>query len=58
MTGAIIGGQSKEQEIVGYRQEQRCRTHTTYTTTQKEVYSHSEISFIENGRSYTLRFQR
>lgn len=58
MTGAIIGGQSKEQEIVGYRQEQRCRTRTTYTTTQKQVYSHSEITFVENGQTYTLRFQR
>ena len=58
LAGAIIGGK-REAGIVGYRQQENCHLHTTYTREQKEVYSHSTISFKdENGRLVTLQFQR
>jgi len=64
--GAIIGGaianeRQKERGqdiVVGYREEQRCTTQTSYTYTSEEVYSHSVITFTENGRTYNVRFTR
>lgn len=59
MTGAIIANNNKKsQQIIGYRQEQRCSNNTTYTTQTNEVYSHSVIEFYENGRYYSLRFNK
>lgn len=58
MTGAIIGGKGGNQQIVGYRQEQRCENHTTYTYETNEVYSHSVIEFYYNGRYYKESFQK
>ena len=62
--GAIFGGiiaadkkQGKE-VITGYRQEQRCNTVTQYDTRTEQVYSHSTITFYEDGRNYTLKFQK
>lgn len=62
--GAVIGGmiaadkKHSEDVIVGYRQETRCENQTTYTTKTQEVYSHSVITWTENGETYSLRFQR
>lgn len=61
MTGAIIANNNAKkhnQEIIGYRQEQRCSNNTTYTTESYEVYDYSVISFYENGRFYRLRFNK
>jgi outer membrane lipoprotein SlyB len=57
MTGAIIGGKQND-KVVGYRQEQRCNNQTTYETERNSVYSHSTITFWENGKRYSLRFQK
>jgi uncharacterized protein YcfJ len=61
--GAVIGGmiaadKKQQQGVVGYRQETRCENQTTYTTKTQEVYSHSVITWTENGETYSLRFQR
>jgi uncharacterized protein YcfJ len=63
--GAIVGadiankrGGTSQQVITGYRQEQRCHNRTTYTTKTENVYSHSSITWTENGRRLTLEFQR
>ena len=57
--GAIIGG------ILGLQNEQnaggsyqtRCSTRTTYTESQKNVYSHSTITFTDNnGIRRKIRF--
>lgn len=60
--GAVIGGmvaadknQGKEQ-IVGYRKQTQCET--KYNVTYDEVYSHSTVTFYENGKKYRLRFQK
>jgi uncharacterized protein YcfJ len=59
--GAIIGG------ILGLQNEQnaggtyqtRCTTRTSYTETQKNVYSHSTITFTDvNGTRRTLKFYK
>lgn len=56
LTGAIIGGQNGQPQ--GYRTERQCSVETRYEERQREVYSHSTISFRENGRNYTLRFEK
>ena len=61
--GAVIGGmiaadKKQQQGVVGYRQETRCENQTTYTTKTQEVYSHSVITWTENGETFSLRFQR
>ena len=59
--GAIIGG------LLGLQNEQnsggsyqtRCSTRTTYTETQKSVYSHSTITFTDNnGTRRTVKFYK
>ena len=57
--GAIIGG------MLGHSNSDaspnvitQCRNITNYTTETREVYSHSIISFIHDGRHYKLRFQK
>jgi uncharacterized protein YcfJ len=63
--GAVIGSQvgqnidkQNSNNVVGYRQEERCRNRTTYQTERSSVYSYSTITFYENGKQYKLRFTR
>lgn len=54
LTGAIIGGQSKQPGGV----QRQCQTETRYEETQREVYSHSTVTFYSDGKKYTLKFQK
>jgi len=60
--GAVIGGmiaadkKKGNKQIVGYKQETRCKDETTYTNTSEEVYSHSVITFYDNGKKYKVKF--
>ena len=61
--GALIGGARGYQGstfsgVVGYRQEQRCFDSTTYSTSTQRQYSHSIVTFDENGREVTLQYQK
>lgn len=62
--GAVIGGmiaadkKQSKQEVIGYRQEQRCTNQTTYDKEYREVYSHSTITFRVDGRTYTQKFYK
>jgi uncharacterized protein YcfJ len=59
--GAIAGADianKNGQRIVGYRLEEQCQNVTTYSTTQEQVYSHSTITWREDGRKISLDFQR
>lgn len=60
--GAILGADAANKngsrQIVGYTSETRCENQTVYVSTEQRVYSHSTITFIENGKSYTVRFQK
>lgn len=56
LTGAIIGGQNNQPQ--SYRTERQCSVETRYQERSREVYSHSTITFRENSRNYTLKFEK
>lgn len=62
--GAVIGGmiaadQNRGQEVItGYKQEQQCKNVTHYDVRNETVYSHSTVTFWQDGRKYSLRFQK
>ena len=63
--GAVMGGiiaadqgNRNSQVVTGYRTERRCEQVVNYVNVEKRVYSHSTITFHENGRKYTLQFQK
>lgn len=55
ITGAIIGGKNGKKE---YQTRQHCEYVTTYKQIEKTVYSHSTITFYDNGHKYTLNFSK
>jgi uncharacterized protein YcfJ len=57
LTGAIIGG-SKDQGPQGYTTQQQCRIETRYEETQREVYSHSTVTFYADGVKRILQFKK
>ena len=57
--GAILGGMlghSNSNATGGTKRV--CNTETRYKESRRSVYSHSTITFIHQGMSYTLRFQK
>jgi uncharacterized protein YcfJ len=60
IAGAIVGGQGgqQNQNSAGYRLEERCVNVSTPVSEQRQVYSHSSITFIDNGTMVTLNYQR
>jgi uncharacterized protein YcfJ len=60
ITGADVANKrgGKQQVITGYRQEQRCSNHTTYFTETLEKYSHSVITFEQDGKTYRVQFEK
>lgn len=59
--GAIIGGLFglQNEQNAGGSYQTRCSTRTTYTETQKNVYSHSTITFTDNnGTRRTVKFYK
>ena len=57
--GALLGG------IIGHnnsnatgRTQRVCNIQTRYNEEVVEVYSHSVVTFMHNGRKYSLRFQK
>jgi len=57
--GAILGGMlghSNSDATGGTKRV--CNTETRYKESRRSVYSHSTITFIHQGMSYTLRFQK
>lgn len=57
--GAIIGGMlgHSNSDAVGGTTTQ-CSRETRYKEETKEVYSHSTITFWDNGKEYTVRFNK
>ena len=53
--GGIIGNQNSD-AVGGTRQQ--CQTETRYEEEKIEVYSHSVITFWDNGREYQVKYQR
>lgn len=58
IVGADVANKNGSRQVVGYTTETRCENQTVYVSTEQRVYSHSTITFIENGKSYTVRFQK
>jgi len=58
LTGAIIGGGGNKKHITGYRTERKCSIETRYEESEREVYSHSTITFWVDGQKRTLNFNR
>ena len=52
--GALLGGAMNTES----NKSPQCRRETRYEEEYKEVYSHSTVTFMHNGRTYTLRFQK
>ena len=52
--GAIIGGAINTER----NKSPQCKTETRYEEEQQTVYSHSTVTFMHEGRSYTLRFSK
>lgn len=59
MAGAIIGGMlgHSNSDAQGGTSTQ-CNIETRYKEETKEVYSHSTVTFMDNGKQYTVRFQK
>ena len=57
--GAIVGADvaNKRSNKPGGTQRQ-CQVETRYEETQREVYSHSTVTFRSEGKTYTLSFQK
>jgi len=57
LTGAIIGG-NKDKGPEGYRTEEQCTMQTRYKEVEKEVYSHSIVTFWHEGQRIELKFHK
>ena len=62
--GAVIGGMiaadknKGKESIIGYKQERQCTDYTRYNEQQQQVYSHSTVTFMSDGKTYTLSFKK
>jgi uncharacterized protein YcfJ len=57
--GAIVGADiaNKNGNKPGSTQRQ-CQVETRYEETQREVYSHSTVTFYSDGQQYTVKFTK
>jgi uncharacterized protein YcfJ len=62
--GAVIGGMiaadknQTKQTITGYTTKRECSWETRYEESQREVYSHSTVTFWVDGVKRVLKFNR
>jgi uncharacterized protein YcfJ len=56
MTGAIIG--SSNNKTTPSTTQRQCQIETRYEETQREVYSHSTVTFMYNGKQQRLQFTK
>ena len=56
MTGAIIGGNNNK--TTPSTTQRQCQMETRYEETAREVYSHSIVTFMYNGKQQVLRFTK
>lgn len=52
--GAILGGAINSEN----NKTPQCKRETRYDEEQREMYSHSTVTFTHQGRQYTLRFNK
>lgn len=56
--GAIIGAIQGGKSNGPVRTQQQCQIETRYKESQREVYSHSVVTFYTDGKKYSLRFTK
>ncbi len=55
LAGSVLGGSERK---TTYRQQRHCEDVTHYSQERETVYSHSTVTFRENGKTYTVEFQK
>ena len=55
LAGSVLGGSERK---TTYRQQRHCENVTHYSQERETVYSHSTVTFTENGKTYTVEFQK
>ena len=58
LAGAIIGGILGNQNSTVGGKQMRCRTMSRYKESMETMYSHSTITFIYEGKQYSLNFKK
>ena len=56
MTGAILGGNNNKS--TPSTTQRQCQIETRYEESQREVYSHSIVTFMYNGKQQRLKFTK
>jgi len=56
--GGVIGADKAGKKPGTTSTHRQCQIERRYKEAQREVYSHSTVTFFTDGRSMTLRFQR
>ena len=56
LTGAIIGGQDKGPKTYGTQRQ--CQIETRYEETERQIYSHSTVTFYADGQKQVLKFYK
>ena len=62
--GAVIGGvatadrNKTERVVTGYRDELQCETVETFEEVNRKQYDYSIITFVVNGKSYQVTFEK
>jgi uncharacterized protein YcfJ len=56
LTGAIIGGQDKGPNTYGTQRQ--CQIETRYEETERQIYSHSTVTFYADGQKQVLKFYK
>ena len=58
LMGAIIGGILGNQNSTVGGKQMSCRTMTRYNESMQTIYSHSTITFIYEGKQYSVNFKK
>lgn len=59
LIGSVVGGMlGRENSTSNGGTVTRCGYETRYNETTTEVYSHSTVTFTDNGKLYTSKFQK
>ena len=56
--GAIIGGILGNQNSTVGGKQMSCRTMTRYNESMQTIYSHSTITFVYEGKQYSVNFKK
>jgi len=54
ITGAILGGGNGSPSTT----QRQCQVETRYEETRRKLYSHSTVTFYNEGKKHTLKFQK